>query len=125
MKSIADKLASLLLMAGVWAGTAAFTAAQAVNDLPGGPAVNQLNLHPAATKIAAEQHWLHGFMLIICTVIFIGVFGVMFYSILKHRKSLGHKPANFHESVAVEIAWTVVPFIIVILMCRVELLGEG
>ncbi|MFN4004073.1 MAG: cytochrome c oxidase subunit II [Hylemonella sp.] len=116
MKSIADKLASLLLMAGVWAGTAAFTAAQAVNDLPGGPAVNQLNLHPAATKIAAEQHWLHGFMLIICTVIFIGVFGVMFYSILKHRKSLGHKPANFHESVAVEIAWTVVPFIIVILM---------
>jgi heme/copper-type cytochrome/quinol oxidase subunit 2 len=47
-------------------------------------------------------------------VIFIAVFGVMFYSILKHRKSVGHKAANFHESVAVEIAWTVVPFIIVI-----------
>jgi len=44
------------------------------------------------------------------------VFGVMFYSILKHRKSLGAKPAHFHESVAVEIAWTVVPFIIVIAM---------
>jgi cytochrome c oxidase subunit 2 len=40
----------------------------------------------------------------------------MFYSIIKHRKSVGHKPASFHESVAVEIAWTVVPFIIVILM---------
>jgi cytochrome c oxidase subunit 2 len=49
-------------------------------------------------------------------VIFLAVFGVMFYSILKHRKSLGHKPANFHESVAVEIAWTIVPFIIVIAM---------
>ncbi len=116
MKSISNKLASLLLMAGAWAGTAAFTAAQAVNDLPGGPAVNQLNLPPAVTKIAAEQQWLHWFMLIICTVIFVAVFGVMFYSILKHRKSVGHKSADFHESVAVEIAWTVIPFIIVILM---------
>ncbi len=116
MKSISNKLASLLLMAGAWAGTAAFTAAQAVNDLAGGPSVNQLNLGPAATKIAAEQQWLHWFMLIICTVIFVAVFGVMFYSILKHRKSVGHKPADFHESVAVEIAWTVIPFIIVILM---------
>ena len=63
----------------------------AVNDLPGGPAVRQLNLHAAVTKIAAEQAWLHWFMLIICTVIFVGVFGVMFYSIFKHRKSVGHK----------------------------------
>jgi cytochrome c oxidase subunit 2 len=55
-------------------------------------------------------------MLIICTVIFVAVFGVMFYSIWKHRKSVGHKSANFHESVKVEIAWTVVPFIIVVLM---------
>ena len=92
------------------------TAAWAVNDLPGGPAVNQLNLHPPVTKIAEQQVWLHWFMLIICTVIFVAVFGVMFYSIFKHRKSLGHKPATFHESVKVEIAWTVVPFIIVILM---------
>ncbi|MDE2617102.1 MAG: cytochrome c oxidase subunit II, partial [Burkholderiales bacterium] len=116
MKSISNKLASLLLMAGAWAGTTAFTAAQAVNDLPGGPGVNQLNLGTAVTKIAAEQQWLHWFMLIICTVIFVAVFGVMFYSIVKHRKSVGHKPADFHESVAVEIAWTVIPFIIVILM---------
>lgn len=116
MKNIFNKLASLLLAASAWAGTAAFTAAQAVNDLPGGPAVNQLNLHPPATKIAEEVYWLHWFMLIICAVIFVAVFGVMFYSIWKHRKSVGHKPATFHESVTVEIAWTVVPFIIVILM---------
>ena len=57
----------------------AFTAAHAVNDLPGGPAVNQLNLHPAVTKIAQEQAWLHWFMLILSTVIFVAVFTVMFY----------------------------------------------
>ncbi len=111
-----NKLSSLLLAASAWAGTAAFTAAHAVNDLPGGPAVNQLNLHPAVTKIAEEQQWLHWFMLIICTAIFVAVFAVMFYSIWKHRKSKGAKSATFHESVSVEIAWTVVPFIIVILM---------
>jgi cytochrome c oxidase subunit 2 len=88
--------------------------AWAVNDLPGGPAVNQLDLHPAASRIAADQQWLHYVMLVICLVIFFAVFGVMFYSIFKHRKSVGHKAANFHESVAVEIAWTVVPFLIVI-----------
>jgi cytochrome c oxidase subunit 2 len=92
------------------------TAALAVNDLPGGPAVNQLDLHPAVTQIAKDQQWLHYFMLVICTAIFIGVFGVMFYSIFKHRKSKGAKAANFHESTAVEVIWTVVPFIIVIAM---------
>jgi cytochrome c oxidase subunit 2 len=85
-----------------------------VQDLPGGPAVNQLNLPLPATRIAAEQIWLHWFMMIICTVIFVAVFGVMFYSIWKHRKSVGHKAANFHESTSVEIAWTVIPFLIVI-----------
>jgi cytochrome c oxidase subunit 2 len=94
--------------------TGAALANQAVNSLPGGPAVNQLDLHPPVTRIAADQQWLHYFMLIVCAVIFVGVFGVMFYSVFKHRKSKGAKPANFHESVAVEIAWTVVPFLIVI-----------
>ena len=103
---------ALGMSAFVWASSAAY----AVNDLAGGPAVNQLNLHPAVTKIAEEQHWLHLFMMIVCVVIFVAVFGVMFYSILKHRKSVGHKAANFHESTVVEIAWTIVPFVIVIAM---------
>jgi cytochrome c oxidase subunit II len=110
MKSKSNKLASPLLLAlGTIGG-----AAHAVQDLPGGPAVRQLNLHAAATRIAAEQAWLHWFMLITCLVIFIAVFSVMFYSIWKHRKSVGHKPANFHESVTVEVIWTVIPFVIVI-----------
>ena len=89
-------------------------AAMAVNDLPGGPSVLQLDLPPPVTAIAREQRWLHYFMLIVCTVIFVAVFGVMFYSIFKHRKSKGAKSANFHESVKVEIAWTIAPFLIVI-----------
>ena len=108
MKSHSLKAAALM-------ATVAFTgAAHAVNDLPGGPAVRQLNLHAAATRIAVEQSWLHWFMLITCIVIFIAVFSVMFYSIWKHRKSVGHKPANFHESVVVEVIWTIIPFVIVI-----------
>lgn len=88
--------------------------ARAAEDMPGGPAVNQLNFTPAATKIMQEIHWLHWMMLIICALIFVGVFGVMFYSILKHRKSLGAKSASFHESTTVEIIWTVIPLLIVI-----------
>ena len=116
MKSILGKLAFPVLVASAWVSTAVFTVARATNDLPGGPAVNQLNLHPPVTKIAQDQAWLHWFMMIVCTVIFLAVFGVMFYSIWKHRKSVGHKAASFHESVTVEIVWTIVPFIIVILM---------
>ena len=116
MKRIFKPLAGLLSAASAWAATALLTAAQAVSDLPGGPSVNQLNLQAPATRIAEDQAWLHWFMLILCTVIFVAVFAVMFYSIWKHRKSVGHKPANFHESVTVEIIWTIIPFIIVILM---------
>ena len=99
------------------AGLGALLAVQAVaGDLPGGPAKNQLDLHPPITKIASDIQGLHYFMLVVCLVIFLLVFGVMFYSIIKHRKSVGHKSANFHESVAVEIAWTIVPFVIVTAM---------
>ena len=113
LQNVGQRVGQLSLIVGA---TLASHAALAVGNLPGGPAVNQLDLHPPVTQIAADQRWLHYFMLVICTVIFIGVFGVMFYSIFQHRKSKGAKPANFHESTTVEIIWTIVPFIIVILM---------
>ena len=118
MKSIATRLAGVSRHAGIWTAAWAATGAMAqrVNDLPGGPAVNQLNLPPAATRIAEAQSDLHWMMLIICSIILVAVFGVMFYSIWKHRKSQGAKSASFHESTAVEITWTVVPFLIVIAM---------
>jgi cytochrome c oxidase subunit 2 len=89
-------------------------ASWAVSDMPGGPGVNQLNLTPGVTRIAADQWWIHNFLLVVCLAIFVVVFGVMFYSLWAHRKSRGAKSADFHESTAVEIAWTIVPFIIVI-----------
>ena len=89
-KSIAGKWGSLVMGVGAWLATAPLTLAHAVNDLAGGPAVNQLNLHPPVTRIAADQVWLHWFVMIICTVIFLGVFSVMMYSVWKHRKSVGH-----------------------------------
>ena len=101
--------ALLLTLASISTG-----AVFANQDMPGGPAVNQLNFPVAATRIMAEIHWLHWMMLVICTVIFIGVFGVMFYSIFKHRKSKGAKSASFHESTTVEVIWTVIPLLIVI-----------
>lgn len=116
INNIPRRLVTALRTGGLWVATWGATAAYAVNDLKGGPAVNQLYLHPAASKIAEEQRWLHDMMMVICLAIFVAVFSVMFYSIWKHRKSRGHKPATFHESVKVEVIWTIVPFLIVILM---------
>ena len=75
---------------------------------------SQLNLRPGVTDISHQVYDLHMTILIICTVIGILVFGAMFYAIIFHRKSRGVKPANFHESVKVEIAWTAVPVLILI-----------
>lgn len=108
---IAQRLHSLLLGASL---SALGLPSWAVVDSQGGPAVLQTNFQPPVTQIAEQIYDLHHLMLIICLVIFLAVFGVMFYSILKHRKSLGHKAASFHESTTVEIAWTVIPFLIVI-----------
>jgi cytochrome c oxidase subunit II len=110
LQNLLHNLKNLALGASVMLSSAAY----AVNDLPGGPAVRQLNLPPPVTKIAMEQHWLHWFMMIICLVIFVVVFGVMFYSILKHRKSVGHKSQELPEPIWVEIGWTIIPFLIVI-----------
>jgi len=109
----AKRCQSFLLGAAVLATS---LPALATGDSQGGPAVRQLNLQAPVTKIAEDIYSLHNLMLGICLTIFVIVFGVMFYSIIVHRKSAGHKAATFHESTAVEIAWTVVPFIIVILM---------
>ena len=77
---------------------------------------SRYNLPPPASRLAEDIYSLHDFMLIICGAIFVLVFGVMFYSIWKHRKSKGAVAANWHENTMVEIVWTVIPFIIIILM---------
>jgi len=77
-------------------------------------AAYQLNFQPPVTRIAGEIYDLHMLMMYVILAIFCVVFGVMFYSIYAHRKSVGHKAAQFHENTTVEIVWTVVPFVILI-----------
>ena len=74
-----------------------------------------VNIAPPATPISAQIYGLHMYILWICAVIFVIVFGAMFYSIFKFRKSKGAKPdVNFHESTLIEIIWTIIPFFILI-----------
>ncbi|MEM0909577.1 MAG: cytochrome c oxidase subunit II [Pseudomonadota bacterium] len=75
---------------------------------------SDLNMRVGVTDISEQVFGLHMLMFWICVAIAVVVFGVMFYSIVKHRRAVGHKPANFHENVKVEIVWTVVPFLILI-----------
>ena len=70
------------------------------------------NLQVPASKVAQDVFQLHNLIMLVCLGIFIVVFGAMFYSLLKHRKSVGHKAANFHENTTVEVIWTVIPFVI-------------
>jgi cytochrome c oxidase subunit 2 len=76
----------------------------------------QTNMSPGVTEVSREVYDLHMTILIICVVIGVVVFGAMFYSVFAHRKSKGAVPATFHESTKVEIAWTIVPFLILLFM---------
>ena len=77
---------------------------------------SKYNLPEPQNFIAQDVYDQHIVLMWICLVIFIGVFGVMFYSVLKHRKSQGYKAASFHHSTSVEVIWTVIPVIILVVM---------
>jgi cytochrome c oxidase subunit 2 len=97
------------LSAGVLAASLSATAL--ANDM-----TTRYNLRVPASEMAENLYTLHNFLLVVCVLICVAVFGVMFYSIYAHRKSKGHQPADFHESTSLEIAWTVVPFLIVVVI---------
>ncbi len=100
-----SKLVSLLaaLLGGVAAATASGTA----------HAIAWYFQSPAS-KMAQDIDTLHQVIMWIIVVIFVGVFGFMFYACYAHRKSIGHKAAQFHENTTVEILWTVIPALILI-----------
>lgn len=75
-----------------------------------------LNMPVGVTPISSEVYNLHMLIFLICVLIGIVVFGVIIWSLIHHRKSKGHEAAQFHESTKVEIAWTIVPFLILIAM---------
>lgn len=73
-----------------------------------------LNLQNPVTPIAHQIYNLHTLILLVCLLIFIVVFGFMFYALFKHRKSTGRNPAHFHQHLRIEVIWTLVPFLILI-----------
>src|SRR3974390_1676000 len=96
-------------VAAFWAAIVGFAFSSAALAL-------EWNLRPAGSKLAEDIHNLHEYVMLLCTVIFIGVFSFMFYAIFAHRKSKGHKAAQFHENTTVEILWTVIPAIILVII---------
>lgn len=76
----------------------------------------RLNMTAGVTDVSQRVYDLHMTILYICVAIGIAVFGAMFWAILHHRKSKGAVAASFHESTKVEILWTLIPFVILILM---------
>lgn len=74
----------------------------------------RLNLQPPITPIAHDIYNLHTLIMLVCLLIFFVVFGVMFYALYKHRKSVGHAPAQFHHNTRLEIIWTIIPFLILV-----------
>lgn len=75
---------------------------------------SRYNLQTPVTQIAQQVYDLHTIMLVICLLIFLVVFGVMFYSVYAHRKSKGAVAAQWHENTTVEILWTVIPVFILL-----------
>ncbi|MEN9765521.1 MAG: cytochrome c oxidase subunit [Pseudomonadota bacterium] len=106
MQGLGGRLAAAWL--GFGAGLAVPVATWA-NDI-----TTRYNLRTPASQMAESLYTLHNVLLAVCLIIFVLVFGVMFYSMYAHRKSKGHQPADFSDSHTLEIAWTVVPFLIVV-----------
>ncbi|MDN3611993.1 cytochrome c oxidase subunit II [Vibrio ostreicida] len=77
---------------------------------------NTFNMTKGVTNISEQVYDLHMLIFYICCVIAVIVFGAMFYSMYHHRKSKGAVAANFHESTKVEVIWTVIPIVILVLM---------
>jgi cytochrome c oxidase subunit 2 len=96
-------------LAGLAAAATAAGVSEAALALP-------WNLQPAASAIAADIHGLHEYIMLLVAVIFIGVFGFMFYACWAHRKSRGHQAAQFHENTTVEVIWTVIPALILVVI---------
>lgn len=75
-----------------------------------------LNMPKGVSPVSQEIYSLHMTIFWICCAIGFLVFSVMIYALIRHRRSIGHEAADFHESTTVEIVWTIIPFIILIAM---------
>jgi len=74
----------------------------------------QMNMYKGVTPISHAIYDLHMLAIAVCCAIGLLVFGVMFYSMIFHRKSKAYPAANFHTNTRLEVVWTIIPFIILI-----------
>lgn len=100
----------MLRHARVWLGAGLAAASLAAE------AAWTVNMSPGGTPVSRSVFDLHMTIFWICVVIGVLVFGTMFWSMLRHRRSQGHQEAQFHEKTWVEVLWTIVPFVILVLM---------
>ncbi|MFT5116862.1 MAG: cytochrome c oxidase subunit 2 [Kiritimatiellia bacterium] len=110
MVNTINRLMAWLSIPALWLSLL-FTSGQALAEESGR---SSMNMPVGVTPISVDVYGLHMLMFWWCVGIGVVVFGVMFYSMIVHRKANGAKAANFHESTALEILWTVAPFVILI-----------
>ena len=75
-----------------------------------------LNMREGVTQVSRDVFELHMLIFYICVAIGTVVFSVMFYSLFRYTKKKNPNPSSFHESSKLEVAWTIVPFLILIAM---------
>ena len=75
-----------------------------------------LNMREGVTQVSRDVFELHMLIFYICVAIGAVVFSVMFYSLFRYTKKRNPNPSTFHESTKLEVAWTIVPFLILIAM---------
>jgi cytochrome c oxidase subunit II len=97
---------------------AAMAGASAAQDLPiiGRPVPQGMGFQPAATELARELQWLDGFILVIITVITLFVTGLLLWVIARHNSKANPTPARFSHNTPIEIAWTVIPIVILVVI---------
>jgi len=105
---------TLQLLAGLW--SVLWGVAIAETGSGTGVGWGALNMPVGVTPLSHDIHDLHMKILWICVGIGVLVYGILIYSLIHHRKSKGVEPAKFHENTKLEIAWTIIPFLILIAM---------
>ena len=83
-------------------------------EIIGQPVADGIGFQPAATKLARDLQWLDGMVLIIITAITVFVLGLLAYVILRYNKKANPVPETFTHNSSVEVAWTVIPIIILV-----------
>jgi len=113
MMTVAKRLgltASATLLAGM------ASAQTAIEDLEivGAPTPGSTGFQPAATELARDLQWLDGWLLVMCVAISLFVTGLLAWVVLRFNAKTNPKAATFTHNSPLEVAWTIVPIVILV-----------